>query len=100
LEAPFKKPSGNQYLVLASTFHGLHVIGSNLSPIRGGTGIELLEADTFKLYCYAAPTGTKFFFLLDLTQQNLEELSRIIYDLYVDFVMKNPFYELEQPIRK
>jgi hypothetical protein len=87
-------------LVLASTFHGLHVISSNLSPVRNGTGIELLETDSFKLYCYAAPTGTKFFMLMEPQQQNLEELARVIYDLYVDFVMKNPFYELEQPIRK
>lgn len=29
----------------------------------------------------------------------LDHLLHTIYDLYSDFVMKNPFYELEMPIR-
>lgn len=60
--------------------------------------MELIEADTFKLYCFAAPTGTKFFMLSDTQQQNLDQLSKAIYELYADYVMKNPFYEVEMPI--
>jgi hypothetical protein len=96
--APFKKPKGNQYLTLGSTFHGLHAISAQISPFRGCTGIELLETDNFKLYCFAPPTGTKFFILADLQQQNLDQLSKTVYELYADYVMKNPFYEVEMPI--
>lgn len=42
---------------LASTFHGLHAITSNLSPTGSSSGIEVLEAETFKLQCYQTPTG-------------------------------------------
>jgi len=29
----------------------------------------------------------------------VERLLRRVYDVYADFAMKNPFYELEQPIQ-
>lgn len=33
------------------------------------------------------------------TEPRLEILLRKIYELYADFVLKNPFYSLEMPIR-
>lgn len=32
-------------------------------------------------------------------QTGMEQLLRKIYELYADFVLKNPFYSLEMPIR-
>ncbi|MQL92503.1 hypothetical protein Taro_025128 [Colocasia esculenta] len=32
-------------------------------------------------------------------RQNMEALLKVIYELYTDYVLKNPFYELEMPIR-
>ena len=32
-------------------------------------------------------------------QQKVEELLRKIYELYADYVLKNPFYSLDMPIR-
>jgi trafficking protein particle complex subunit 4 len=29
----------------------------------------------------------------------MEILLKVIYELYTDFVLKNPFYEMEMPIR-
>lgn len=55
--APIPKLGGNDYLRLASTFHGLHAITSNLSPTGSSSGIEILEAETFKLQCFQTPTG-------------------------------------------
>ena len=31
--------------------------------------------------------------------QGMDSLLKNIYDLYVDYVLKNPFYEVEMPIR-
>lgn len=31
--------------------------------------------------------------------QHMEALLKVIYELYTDFVLKNPFYEMEMPIR-
>jgi hypothetical protein len=30
----------------------MHAISTQLSPAKGCTGIELLEADTFSLHCF------------------------------------------------
>lgn len=35
----------------------------------------------------------------DTTQANVDVTIRKVYDLYSDYVMKNPFYQLEMPIR-
>ena len=48
----------NDSLRLASTWHGLHAIAMQLSPVAGGGGIEYLEAETFDLHCLQTLTGT------------------------------------------
>lgn len=45
--------------------HSLHAISSQLSPLPGCTGIELLEADTFNLHCFQTLTGTKFVLIVE-----------------------------------
>lgn len=70
-----------------------------ISPVEGCTGIELLETDQFDLRCTQTPTGTKFFVTAAPKTLGLEHLLRSVYDLYSDYVMKNPFYEMEMPIR-
>ena len=43
--------------------------------------------------------GIKFIIISDTKQQKVEELLRKIYELYSDYVLKNPFYSLDMPIR-
>lgn len=43
--------------------------------------------------------GTKFFVVCEPGTQHMEGLLKYIYELYTDFVLKNPFYEMEMPIR-
>mmetsp|Transcript_50746 Transcript_50746/g.158542 ORF Transcript_50746/g.158542 Transcript_50746/m.158542 type:complete len:145 (+) Transcript_50746:215-649(+) len=47
----------NDCLRLASTFHSMHAIAGRLTPVGPPTGIETLEADSFRLECYQSPTG-------------------------------------------
>ncbi|XP_075765805.1 trafficking protein particle complex subunit 4 isoform X1 [Pelodiscus sinensis] len=91
--------SSNEKLMLASMFHSLFAIGSQLSPELGSSGIEMLETDTFKLHCFQTLTGIKFVVLADPRQAGIESLLRKIYEIYSDFALKNPFYSLEMPIR-
>lgn len=42
---------------IASMFYPLFAIASQLSPEVKSSGIEVLEADSFKLYCYQTLTG-------------------------------------------
>ena len=47
----------------------------------------------------ASLAGTKFFVVCEPGTQQMEALLKVIYELYTDYVLKNPFYEIEMPIR-
>ncbi|KYQ90864.1 trafficking protein particle complex subunit 4 [Tieghemostelium lacteum] len=97
---PTEKLSLNAYIRLGSTFHGLHAIASNLSPTtESSSGIDVIETETFKLHCFQSPTGIKFFIVADPNHPSVDEILRGIYELYADYVLKNPFYEIEMQIR-
>ena len=54
--------AGNESLRLASTFHSLHAISSQLGALKGGGGgIKEVECGTFMMRCRKADTGVKFF---------------------------------------
>ncbi|KZF23751.1 Sybindin-like protein [Xylona heveae TC161] len=98
------KLSVNDYLVLAGTFHGVHAITKNLCPLprtpgQPPTGIEVLESESFRLQCFQTLTGTKFLLFTEPHQPNIDGIIRKVYELYSDYVMKNPFYQIEMPIR-
>ncbi|ROT36996.1 trafficking protein particle complex subunit 4 [Sodiomyces alkalinus F11] len=116
-EGGLNQLSTNDYLVLAGTFHGVHAITARLDPLKnqisatptapGGipsrpeppSGLEVMETENFRLQCFNTLTGTKFLLFTDTTQVNVDVTMRRIYDLYSDYVMKNPFYQTEMPIR-
>ena len=115
---------GNEYMMTASTFHSLHAIAKTLAPVRSG-GIEVVDAPAFSLHCFETPTGLKFFVtartrapagaggpgapplspppppgVAGVTPPGeVNAFLRRVYELYADYVLKNPFYELEMPIR-
>lgn len=100
------KLTSNDYLRLASTFHGLNAIcHRGFSPhdatSNGAGGIKSLEAKDFRLQCFQTLTDTKFVMIAAPTSTTsaLERLLQQVYQLYVDYVLKNAFYEMEMPIR-
>ncbi|KAF2750927.1 Sybindin-like protein, partial [Sporormia fimetaria CBS 119925] len=115
------KLSSNDLLMLAGSFHGMHAITAQLCPappvppptsssstagnvapspfISRPTGIEVLESSHFRIQCFQTQTGIKFLLFTEPTQPNIDTMMRKIYELYTDFVMKNPFYTVEMPIR-
>ena len=52
--------------------HSLHAISSQLSPVPGCKGIELLEAETFDLHNFQTPTGIKFFAVAECRSQGVD----------------------------
>ena len=48
--------------------------------------------------CYLS-TGVKLIVVAESKQQRVEEILKRIYELYADYVLKNPFYSLDMPIR-
>ena len=93
------KMTTNEKIFLASMFYPLFAIASQLSPEPRCSGIEVLEADTFRLYCYQTLTGVKFIIIAEPSQSGVDILTKRLYELYADFALKNPFYSLEMPIR-
>lgn len=59
----------------------------------------MMTTQTFELHCYQTLTGTKFLLFCEVGQPNAEGILRRCYECYADYVMKNPFYQLEMPIR-
>lgn len=59
LNLKFERPkmTTNEKIFLASMFYPLFAIASQLSPEPRSSGIEVLEADTFKLHCFQTLTG-------------------------------------------
>lgn len=53
----------------------------------------------FKLTNFQSPTGLKILLLTSPRQPQLEYILKRIYELYADFVMKNPFHTPEMPVR-
>lgn len=51
--------SSNEYLVLAGTLHGIHAITSRLSPTGSSSGVQVIEAETFKVTILLTPTGER-----------------------------------------
>lgn len=95
------KLSQNDYLHLASTFHGMQLLVQELSPERStfGYGIVTLVTSTYTLQAFRAASGVQFFVTADVNTENLGQFLREVYVLYADYVMKNPFYELDMPIK-
>mmetsp|Transcript_5393 Transcript_5393/g.7408 ORF Transcript_5393/g.7408 Transcript_5393/m.7408 type:complete len:152 (-) Transcript_5393:439-894(-) len=98
----------NEWLRIGSTFHSLHAIAAEASPVRlpgnknpsgADDGIEEIEAGGLVLRCLQTRTGVKFVITAEPGTPDLDLVLREIYVLYADCALKDPFYELEMPIR-
>lgn len=98
----------NEGLRIGSTFHSLHAIAAEASPCKdeNSDGIREIRAGGLVLECLQTVTGIKFIVTAEpgtaAEQQGGVDLARVlrdIYILYTECVLKDPFYELEMPIR-
>jgi hypothetical protein len=89
----------NACLRLASVWHSLHAISRKVAPVTGCAGIESLECDTFDLYCFQAETGMKIFVTMTKGSADASGTLRRTHRAYCDYALKNPFYEVEMPVR-
>ena len=91
--------TGNEYLQLASTFHSVHLISAQVSPVGRGTGIERMETAGFTLQCLQTLTGLKLFATARKGTQGVGAFLGEVYVAYSDYVCKNPWHEPDMPIR-
>ena len=71
---------------------------ATMFPVKP-SGLEVLETTLFRMTCFPTVTGTKFLLLTEPGQANVDVVMRRCYELYADYVMKNPFYTVDMPIR-
>merc|ERR1711871_4475 len=98
LDAAAPNLSTNDWLRLGSTFHGLHAIAAQIAPVKS-KGIEKIETSDFTLQCFQTLTGVKFIVTSTPGTNDVSSYLQNLYEIYVDFVLKNPFHENEMPIR-
>jgi hypothetical protein len=114
--SPHRKLSANDTLVIASTLQSVHALtgtmlcnakassssGSNSflpAPPAGFTRITYRNA--YALHCLATPTGLKFMVTCGprVPIADAQALLRRVYELYVEYALKNYFYTPDMPIR-
>lgn len=102
----------NDWLRIGSTFHSLHAIATEANPVRVSSlsssntnssgsddGINMIEASGLLLCCLQTRTGVKFVITAEPGTRNSKQVLRELYVLYAECALKDPFYELDMPIR-
>lgn len=74
----------------------IQTLTGTLTAGRNSLSLTRAMHNKYIYFCYL---GTKFLVTADPTQNHTETLLRKIYELYTDYVLKNPFYPVEMPIR-
>ena len=104
------KLTSNEVINMASIFYSMHAISGKLTPPSQeknselkleNNGIQVLESNEMRLVCFQTLTKIKFIFVVNknASTYDCEEKYKKIYNIYSDIVSKNPFYELDMPIR-
>merc|ERR1719491_745245 len=96
----------NDWLRIGSTFHSLHAIATEANPVRASPsstgsddGINMIEASGLLLCCLQTRTGVKFVITAEPGTRNPKQVLKDLYVLYSECALKDPFYELDMPIR-
>merc|ERR1719491_14507 len=95
----------NDWLRIGSTFHSLHAIATEANPVRSSSstgsddGINMIEASGLLLCCLQTRTGVKFVITAEPGTRNPKQVLKDLYVLYSECALKDPFYELDMPIR-
>ena len=64
------------------------------------TVIEEMTTDTFTLRNFRTVTGFTIFVTASLGTKQLDEFLKSVYRIFADYVLKNPFYTMDQTINK
>lgn len=119
--------SSNDKIRIASIFHSVSAISSTLSPVRASrdtgyvwqfvpvaiprcfrnmaflnpTGIDHIATSAFSIFSRETLTGLKLVVVVHPTfpVRAAQEILLIVYSHYSDFVLKDPFYATDMPIR-
>eukprot|EP01063_Lacrimia_lanifica_P000997 TRINITY_DN10479_c0_g3_i1.p2 TRINITY_DN10479_c0_g3~~TRINITY_DN10479_c0_g3_i1.p2 ORF type:complete len:154 (+),score=59.24 TRINITY_DN10479_c0_g3_i1:107-568(+) len=89
----------NMLLKIAGMFHAMHAISKQFAPQSTAdecSGIETIEADGFRFSCFESASGVKFCCSTAPELTNASAFLEAVYVVYADYVLKNPFYDVDQ----
>ena len=89
----------NSMLQQGSTFFILSRMAQQVSPVDNSCGIQSIEFGDYVVECLATQTGLQFICVADQSHQRVRDLLACVYELYADYVAKNPFSLPDQPIK-
>ena len=105
----FDRLSSNDQITLASTFHSLHAISQDIGiHHQKNQGIITLTCNSFILRVLQTLTGLKLVLVIAPAKvpslkpsllNKADQILKNIYVLYVNYVLKNPFYQMNMPVR-
>mmetsp|Transcript_16740 Transcript_16740/g.23706 ORF Transcript_16740/g.23706 Transcript_16740/m.23706 type:complete len:87 (-) Transcript_16740:597-857(-) len=61
--------------------------------------MHMVEGNGIVMCCFQTRTGVKFVITAEPGTSNLDQILREVYVLYSECALKDPFYELDMPIR-
>ncbi|KAK0080908.1 hypothetical protein PV325_013129 [Microctonus aethiopoides] len=73
---------------------------NKISPLDSKEGFLYYKTSKYTLHYLETPSGLKFVLNTDNVAQNVRELLQQLYSqVYVEYVVKNPFSQLNEPIQ-
>ncbi|EDQ92859.1 uncharacterized protein MONBRDRAFT_22050 [Monosiga brevicollis MX1] len=87
----------NEKLRMASLLHGLSAFALQLSPNGGQHGITDVVTTHYRLCRFESQSGMQFVVIVDLKHQGVGHFLHRLHQLYADYILKNPFYTLDNP---
>lgn len=111
LDVASSNVSSNDKIRIASIFHSVSAIAAKLSPnkLQSGSelsflnpaGIDFVAASNLAIYSKETLTGLKLVAVVHPTfpAKAARDILAIVYANYSDFVLKDPFYCTDMPIR-
>eukprot|EP01016_Furgasonia_blochmanni_P051137 TRINITY_DN8002_c0_g1_i6.p1 TRINITY_DN8002_c0_g1~~TRINITY_DN8002_c0_g1_i6.p1 ORF type:complete len:212 (+),score=22.64 TRINITY_DN8002_c0_g1_i6:120-755(+) len=105
-----KAITSNESIQIASTLHTIDAMTSLVTPpslkpkkpdfeIGGKIRLETVATETLKVNCFETLTGLKFVLVTTPGYTDAKNVLRQLYEVYSDFVSKDPFYPFDQPIK-
>lgn len=82
-------------------YDGRKNVGGGINIHSNKTGLRCVKTEKFNMFVHQTVTGVKIIILTstDVNEYQIANFQITIHKLYSDYVMKNPFYSLDMPIR-
>lgn len=90
--------NNNSDIVYASLFFVISNISHEISPVPHSTGITEIESNNIFIYAYKSVTNITIM-LTSLNKLNATNILHKIYRIYIDYALKNPFYDTDNVIK-